>query len=255
LQPAVQAVSRGAIPMKVRSPDESSDEFAPPASKRRTAIWDMHHSIHCSIVGTCLSNAEIRRLLIKLGVHRADSANDHDLHKQGVALAGKPQGGGKFIQKALHHRHAAAIRQFAKAKDESALRELWEEALKRGDIPGAYWAVLSHPAATDAIMRKAFGDVHMLSHMVGAANHADMRKLCQLEEQNAALSAKVEAQQLQLRDGFTERDNKIRMLNEALSRALARAPASPESTGDDARATREALTDLDRRLSREITSR
>jgi Uncharacterized protein conserved in bacteria (DUF2325) len=249
------AVSRSAIPMKVRSPDQSCDQFTAPASKRRTAIWDMHHSVHCSIVGTCLSNAEIRRLLIKLGVHGAESANDHDLHKQGVALASKPQGGGKFIQKALDHRHEAAIRQFAKAKNENALRELWEEALKRGDIPGAYWAVLSHPAATDAIMRKTFGDVHMLSHMVGAANRADIRRLCQLEEQNAGLSAKAEAQQLQLRDGFTERDNKIRMLNEALSRALAQTPACPESTSEDARAAREALTDLDRRLSRELTSR
>jgi hypothetical protein len=255
LQPAVPAVSRSPVPMKVRSPDESSDEFTLPAPKRRTAIWDMHHSVHCSIVGTCLSNTETRRLLIKLDVHGAESANDHDLHKQGVALAGKAAGGGKFIQKALDHRHGAAIRQFAKAKDENALRELWEEALKRGDIPGAYWAVLSHPAATDAIMRKVFGDVHMLSHMVGAANRADIHRLCQLEEQNAALSAKVEAQQLQLRDGFTERDNKIRMLNEALSWALAQAPASAESTSDDARAAREALTDLDRRLSREITSR
>ena len=241
--------------MKVRSSDESSDEFTPPASRKRTAIWDMHHSMHCSIIGTCLSNAEIRRLLIKLGVHGAESASDHDLHKQGVTLAGRQRGGGKFIQKALDHRHEAAIRQFAKAKDENALRELWEEALKRGDIPGAYWAVLSHPAATDAIMRKVFGDVHMLSHMVGAANRADIRRLCQLEDQNAALSAKVEAQQLQLRNGFTERDGKIRMLNEALSRAIAETPASPESTSDDACAAREALTDLDRRLSREVTRR
>ena len=115
--------------MKVRSRNHSCGEFTPPASKRRTAIWDMHHSVHCSIIGTCLSNAEIRRLLIKLGVHGAESANDHDLHKQGVALAGKSQGGGKFIQKALDRRHEAAIRQFAKAKDENALSELWEEAL------------------------------------------------------------------------------------------------------------------------------
>jgi hypothetical protein len=255
LKPAPPTVSRGAIPMKVRSRNHSCGEFTPPASKRRTAIWDMHHSVHCSIISTCLSNAEIRCLLIKLGVHGAESANDHDLHKQGVALAGKSQGGGKFIQKALDRRHEAAIRQFAKAKDENALSELWEEALKRGDIPGAYWAVLSHPAATDAIMRKTFGDVRMLSHMVGAANRADIRRLCQLEERNAGLSGKVEAQQLQLRDGFTERDNKIRMLNEALSRALTQTPASPESTTDDARAAREALTNLDRRLSREITSR
>jgi len=254
-QPAVSAVSPSAIPKKVRNPDVSSDEFAPTASKKRTAIWDMHHSVHCSIVGTCLSNAEIRRLLIKLGVHGAESANDHDLHKQGVALAGKPQTGGKFIQKALDRRHGAAIRQFAKAKDENALCKLWEEALKRGDIPGAYWAALSHPTATDAIMRKAFGDVHMLSHMVGAANRADIRRLRQLEDQNATLSTKIESQQLQLRDGFIERDKKIRLLNEALSRALAQAPPSPEFTNEDARAAQNALSDLDRRLSRETARR
>src|SRR5215468_5470912 len=141
LQSAVPAVSRSAIPMKVRSPDVSSDEFIAPASKRRTAIWDMHHTLHCSIIGTCLSNAEIRRLLIKLGVHGAESASDHDLHKQGGTLAGRQQGGGKFIQKALDHRHDAAIRRFAKAKDEGTLNRLWDEAVRCGDIPGAYWAV------------------------------------------------------------------------------------------------------------------
>src|SRR5215831_13608680 len=187
LQPATPPLPRSMIPMKARGPgDKSAGEFTPPISRRRTAIWDMHHSMHCSIVGTCLSGAEIRRLLIKLGVHGAESADDHDLHKQGVALAGRAQGGGKFIQKALDHRHEAAIRQFAKAKDEDALSRLWDEAVRRGDIPGAYWAVLSHPAATDAVMRKAFGDVHMLSHMMGAANRADIRRLRRLEEENAA---------------------------------------------------------------------
>src|SRR5215468_92880 len=256
LQPRAAGFPRSMIPMKSRDSGEASgDAFAPPASRKRTAIWDMHHSMHCSIIGTCLSTSEIRRLLIKLGVHGAESAGDHDLHKQGVALAGQAQGGGKFIQKALDRRHEAAIKQFANAEDEGALRQLWDDAVKRGDIPGAYWAVLSHPAATDAIMRKAFGDVHMLSHMVGAANRADIRRLCQLEDQNAALSTKIEAQQLQLRDGFTERDNKIRMLNEALSRALAQGPAFPEGASDDARAAKEALTDLDRRLNREVTRR
>jgi hypothetical protein len=215
----------------------------------------MHHSVHCSIIGTCLSSAEIRRLLVKLGVPGVGSADDHDLHRQGVALAGKMQGGGKFIQKALDHRHETAIRQFAKAKDEETLSRLWDEAVKRGDIPGAYWAVLSHPLATDPLMRKAFGDVHMLSHMVGAANRADIRRLRQLEEENAALSARLEAQQRHLRDGFTERDARIRLLNEALSRALARAPALPENASDDARAAREAILDLERRLSRETACR
>ena len=115
--------------------------------------------------------------------------------------------------------------------------------------------MLSHPAATDAIMRKAFGDVHMLSHMVGAANRADIRRLCRLEEDNAALSARLESQQCQLRDGFTERDRKIRLLNEALGRALARAPALPENANDDASAAKQAIIDLEHRLNREIARR
>jgi Uncharacterized protein conserved in bacteria (DUF2325) len=45
------------------------------------------------------------------------------------------------------------------------------------------------------------------------------------------------------------------MLNEALGRALARAPASSEQVGDDARAAEAALIDLDRRLSREVARR
>jgi Uncharacterized protein conserved in bacteria (DUF2325) len=256
LQPRAATFPRGMIPMKSREPGEASgEEFVPPASRKRTAIWDMHHSTHCSIIGTCLSTSEIRRLLIKLGVHGAESASDHDLHKQGVTLAGQAQGGGKFIQKALDRRHEVAIKQFAKAPDEGALRQLWDDAVKRGDIPGAYWAVLSHPAATDAIMRKAFGDVHMLSHMVGAANRADIRRLCQLEQENAALSAKLELQQRQLRDGFVERDNKIRLLNEALGRAFAQAPACAEHASDDVRAAEAALIDLDRRFNREVTRR
>jgi uncharacterized protein DUF2325 len=250
------ALPRRVIAMKSRGTDQrSASEFTPPAPRKRTAIWDMHHSVHCSIVGTCLSSAEIRRLLIKLAVPGAETASDHDLHKQGVTIAGMAHGGGKFIQKALDHRHEAAIKQFAKARDEATLGQLWDEAVRRGDIPGAYWAVLSHPLATDALMRKAFGDVHMLSHMVGAANRADIRRLRQLEEENAALSARLEAQQHQLRDGFTERDGKIRLLNEALSRALARAPALPGNASDDARAAREAILDLECRLDRETIRR
>src|SRR5215470_4647964 len=95
LEPKTQWLSGSMLPMKVRGPEESFDEFMQSVSKKRTAIWNMHQSVHCSIIGTCLSSAEIRRLLIKLGVYGAESASDHDLHKQGVTLAGQAQGGAK----------------------------------------------------------------------------------------------------------------------------------------------------------------
>jgi hypothetical protein len=252
--PGAASVRGGRISFRLRGAEDFAVP-APPASRRRTPLCDLHPSVHCSIIGTCLSAAELRRLMIKLGVLDAVSADDHALHKHAVSLAARPQDGGKLIHKALDRRHETAIRQCAKLNDESGLLQYWQDALARGDIPGAYWAVLSHPAATDAVMRRAFGDVHMLSHMVGAANRADIRRLRRLEEENEAFAARLESQQRHLRDGFAARDAKIKLLSEALSRALAQAPASPTLAGDDAAAARDALADIGGRLDREIAKR
>jgi Uncharacterized protein conserved in bacteria (DUF2325) len=227
-----------------------------PSSKRRTQIWELHQSLHCSIIGTCLSSGELRRLLVRLEVQGADIADDHDLHILGVLLAGRSKAGAKQLQKALDRRHQAFLNQFAKAKDAAALSALWEDALARGDIPGAYWALITHPAATDAMVKDVFGKVHMLSHLVGAANRADIRRLRQLEEDNAALAAKLERQQRQLRDGFTSRDESIRRLNDLLSRAASQEAMVPAlEAAEDSKAVKDALAELDKRLAHETGRR
>jgi hypothetical protein len=202
--------------------------FEAPAERRRTQIWELGKSLHCSIIGTCLSSGELRQLLVRLGVGGADTASDHGLHVQAVLLCGSREAGAKLLHKALDRRHRGAITQFAKARDAEALRLMWAEAVKRGDIPGAYWALLTHPASTEALAKQVFGEVHMLSHLIGAANRADIRRLRQLEEDNAALAAKVDRQQRQLRDGFTARDQTIRRLNQLLVRSMAQ-PAEASS--------------------------
>jgi hypothetical protein len=184
---------------------------------RRSRIWELAETLHCSIIGTCLSNAELRHALARLGVNGIEAADDHELHVVGVMLAGRRDAGAKLLQRALDRRHAIAIKQYAKARDEDALRQLWDTSMRSGDIPGAYWALLSHAAATEAIVNKAFQDVHMLSHLVGAANRADIRRLRQLEQENGALTAKLHRQQRQLRDGFTSRDETIHQLNKLLA--------------------------------------
>jgi hypothetical protein len=223
------------------------------SQRRRTMIWDLHHSTHCSIIGTCLSTAELRRVLIKVNAVGVEVANDHDLHMLGVMLAGRPEAGARVLQKTLDRRHQAYLKQFSRAKDESALTSLWEDALNRGDIPGAYWAVLTHPAATDKLVKRVFGDVHMLSHLVGAANRADIRRLKLLEQEKASLAIKVERQQRQLREGFLERDATIRRLKATLAHTIAQADR-PDA---DAyfQTTRDAMADLERRLNSEIVRR
>jgi hypothetical protein len=115
------------------------------------------------------------------------------------------------------------VNQFAKAGTEDAVRALWRDAVRRGDIPGAYWATLTHPAATRAVIRDAFGDVHMLSHLVGASNRADISRLCQLEVDKAALEDKLQRQQHALHEAVVTRDARIRELTNALTqRTVAR---------------------------------
>ena len=127
----------------------------------------------------------------------------------------------------------------------------WAEARRAGDIPGAYWAVLTHPDSGPVGLRRAFGDVHMLSHQIGAANRADIRRLAALEEENAALAAKVERQQQRLHDAVRGRDETIRRLS-----AMASGQVRTELDADDALAgLRELVADLQSRLDREIGRR
>lgn len=227
------------------------------SSTTRSKIWELAQSLHCSIIGTCLSTAELHHVLIRLDMAGVEAADEHELHILGVMLASRRDAGAKLLQKALDRRHGLFIKQFGRAKDENELRRLWEESAQRGDIPGAYWALLTHPGATEALVTKAFQHVHMLSHLVGAANRADIRRLRQLEEENRALIEKVNRQQKQLRDGFTSRDQTIRRLNELLGRHLERpsAPATGPQTREDTETLTAVTTDLNRKLAQETTRR
>ena len=223
------------------------DATAPTSPPRRTKIWEFHSNLHCSIVGTCLSTGELRQLLKKLGIASPDST-DHELHAAAVSLAGRHDKAAKLLHKALDERHRLPINQFAKATAEDAVRALWREAVQRGEIPGAYWATLTHPATTQALIRDAFGEVHMLSHLVGAANRADIRRLCRLEAENAELRAHLDRQQLAFREAVVTRDARIRQLCDAMAQRVAEEPPGPS---DDTAALRQVTTDLKRRLAAE----
>ncbi len=219
-----------------------------PGPARRAKIWEFNTNLHCSIVGTCLSTGELRQVLKKLGVAAPDST-DHELHGAAVSLVGRHDKAAKLLHKALDERHHVAINRFAKATTEDAVRSLWRDAVRRGEIPGAYWATLTHPATTQAIIRDAFGEVHMLSHLVGAANRADIRRLCELEADNADLRARVERQQVALRDAVVARDARIQELRAALTQRIA---AEPSGAGEDSAVLRQLVVDLERRLVGEI---
>jgi Uncharacterized protein conserved in bacteria (DUF2325) len=235
---------------------ELADSSFQPVKRRR--IWELAETLHCSIVGTCLSTTDLRHVLVRLTVAGAATADDHDLHVLGVTLAGRREAGAKLLQKALDRRHGVVIKRYSVAETDGALRTLWEESVRQGDIPGGYWALLSHPAATEEVIKKAFRDVHMLSHLVGAANRADIRRLRQLEEENSRLTETLHRQQQLLRDGFTSRDQTIRRLNETLARRIEQ-PAEPSAANpascEDIETFAEMIGELSKKLDQETSRR
>jgi hypothetical protein len=237
-------IAISAIPPALVVRGEVAPATAPP---RRTKIWEFNTNLHCSIVGTCLSTGELRHVLKKLGL-ASPECSDHELHGAAVSLAGRHDKAAKLLHKALDERHRVTINQFAKVTTEDSLRTLWRDAVRRGEIPGGYWATLTHPAATQAVIRDAFGEVHMLSHLVGAANRADIRRLCQLEADNEELRARLDRQQIALRDAVVSRDACIRDLRQALTQRIAAEPSIP---GDDSAVLRQLVADLERRLAAE----
>jgi hypothetical protein len=235
-------------PQLVKRPAEPAED----PSTRRTKIWEFSQNLHCSIIGTCLSTGELRQTLTRPGLAQNDWT-DHDLHHKAVSLAAKHDQAAKLLHKALDRRHKLAISQFAKARTEAELTALWRDAVKRGDIPGAYWAVLTHPATTQAVVRLVFGEVHMLSHLVGAANRADIRRLCDLEQRNADLEARLRRQQEALHQAVVTRDASIRDLRHSLRQRLTE--EAPAATGDESAALRALVADLEKRLASETRRR
>src|SRR5271163_2985567 len=189
---------------------------------RRTKIWELSGSLHCSIIGTCLTASELRRFFIRFGDGDARAASDHDLHKLGVVAASRREDGGKLLNKALDKRHEGAIRRFAKAETTIQLRALWKQALDQGEIAGPYFALLTHPATNDELVQDVFGDVHMLSHQVGAAARLDIARLRRLEAELGERDDKIARQQARLAAAAAER----LAMRETIDRLEARLAAS-----------------------------
>lgn len=190
----------------------------PPRQGRpRLKLWAIEGRYHCGIIGTCLTLGELKVLAGKVGLRTATaSPSDYEIHSAMVHLASRDRNVGKALDKLLDRKHAPSIRGFAKAREPAGVAALWREALDQGDVAGPYWAVLSHPATTEAVRNTVFGDVHMLSHQVGAATRSDLRRIHVLEQEKAVLEGKVARQQERLRSEIGCRDAEIGDLRRAL---------------------------------------
>ncbi len=81
---------------------------------RRARLIDLDPIFHCSVIGTCLSTGELRKLVPRLTDLDRERASDLDIHHAAVQLAGEEGWARSALNKALEaqlRKHAQAIQQ------------------------------------------------------------------------------------------------------------------------------------------------
>ncbi len=186
---------------------------------RRPKLWDLPPAFHCSVVGTCFSLGELDALALKAGFEPSPRMTDYAKHVFFVQAA-KGEGAHRRLGKAMHRllekKYAAAVARFRPARTEEELDGLWTRALDSGDISGPYWALLTHAHAPETTIERAFGDVHMLSHLAGASNRTDIRQLDQLAREKSALERDLDKERSKRRQRIGQLGERIAALKRAL---------------------------------------
>lgn len=171
------------------------------SARSRRKLWEVPSHLHCSVIGTCLSMDDLRKLTRKGGMRISDDATDYCVHSYFVREAGTESKLARMLHKMLDDKHAVDIKRFsAVSSDTAAIEALWEKAMDNGRVAGAYWAVLSLRCAPSELVTSVYGQVHMLSHVLGGYNRNAIQRLATSEKQvaeltrhrDAALSAKLE---------------------------------------------------------------
>ena len=135
---------------------------------RRTRMWEWTDEVHCSVLGTCASIDDLRRLARKLGIAIKPNATNYQIHGFFVIEAARETLFARAFQKLMDQRFGGAIRRVARAKTAEELAALWGDMRDNGQIAAAYWAFMTHGHVPLSMRAAIFGDVHMLSHLAGA---------------------------------------------------------------------------------------
>ena len=173
---------------KHRSLDPAGLAFQTQQGSRRRRLWELSRNCHCPLIGVGLPLGLLRRLVEKtMGGELMH--DDYEVHVGAVSDCTSRNRLAEAVQKELDRRYAAVVFRFRTAKTASQVAALWEEAVDAGDVAGAFWAGLTHPACVPALEERMCRDIHMVQHQAGACARADMGKYKALLADKARLEA------------------------------------------------------------------
>ena len=107
----------------------------------------------------------------KLDLHIAPGTADYDIHAHFVREASQSGKASRLIKKELKLRFSGMVRRVGLLSEEAELVALWQDAYSSGQSSGAYFALLTHTHFSPDLRKRALGEVHRLSHVLGQSTH------------------------------------------------------------------------------------
>ena len=218
----------------------TTDTTTRPAGRAR--LWDLPSGLHCSVIGTCVPTAELRRLFQKAEGRPPGGIGDYDLHRLFVQAAAGGFRLSRLTQRYLEQTYRASVERFSRVRGAERLLGLWQEVLDTGGVAGAYWALLTHRDTTEQLRDLAAGEIHMLSHEAGRVWQGERLRRQRLEADHWALRQRLNErhQECQRLHGELERlQRQVRQLETELHRRDD-TPARPQSGNDNRRRLKNA---------------
>jgi hypothetical protein len=159
--------------------------------KRRRTLWQVESNYHCSVIGTCLSRQDLRQLARKKTLGIEPGWDDFRVHTLLTRDAANRSDRTRLVTKYLDSKYLLTVKRYAKADSTEAIRRLWREDITSGEIPAAYWAIMTHPLTDIALANEIYGDCHMLSFDGFSRNRREQSRMRRLEQENLKHQAAI----------------------------------------------------------------
>jgi uncharacterized protein DUF2325 len=179
-------------------------------------LWSLPAKYHCPVIGTCLPMESVRRIAVHHGLSEPRDS-DYQAHVSVVGCCESRNPVSMAVHRELDRRHRLWVSRMGRMKSEAEVATAWAEALAQGEAAGAYWALLTCRAASEAQHQQAFQDIHMLSHQVGAGTRADLKALADERQAHAELRTRSTAEHARLETTLARRDEQIQALRQELT--------------------------------------
>lgn len=200
---------------------EATGPATGPATGRRR-LWEIDGGLHCSIIGTSASHDDLLQIARKLDVRLARDVTHHQVHSAFVQSAHRPGPMARALQKLFEARYATIARKVRATADPAGLEALWANERDAGRVAGAYWAFLSHDHIPEALRNRIFGEVHMLSHLLGRTASRTASLVSEWTARVDDLEARLARRADRHREVLAERDAALARISDLERRLLAR---------------------------------